>query len=223
MPSVHRRDTSPHSFISDIIGSFFALHCLFAGRCHLLHNLSSPVSASVWHSCHSCHSFYIKYDLFYSVTCNHHAHSVCNNDIHANRLRSHSFESRDHTPFNMKSFSPITILVATGLISAALALPRQHARHVHSHNEPGHESGYGHLDTSKRATSDTIALDSHVEYSSSMGVIGCLMNTNRIAYFPMTPPCSNPCIKLTAPNGNTINVLHIDQSGGSYDISMDAY
>lgn len=56
-----------------------------------------------------------------------------------------------------------------------------------------------------------------------MGVIGCLVNTNRIAYFPMTPPCSNPCIKLTAPNGNTINVLHIDQSGGSYDISMDAY
>ncbi|KAJ4367830.1 hypothetical protein N0V86_009667 [Didymella sp. IMI 355093] len=123
----------------------------------------------------------------------------------------------------MKSFSPITILIAAGLIPATLALPRQHVRHIHSHNEEGHEEGYKHLHADKRATTGTIALDSHVEYSSSTGVIGCLINTNRIAYFPMMPPCSNPCIKLTAPNGNSINVLHIDQSGGSYDISMDAY
>lgn len=69
----------------------------------------------------------------------------------------------------------------------------------------------------------SVALDSHVQYSSSLGVIGCLIDTNRVAYWPSAPPCDNPCVKLTAPNGNTITVLHIDQSGGSYDISMDAY
>ncbi|KAG9202703.1 hypothetical protein G6514_003955 [Epicoccum nigrum] len=117
----------------------------------------------------------------------------------------------------MKSFSAITILAAAGLAPAVLALPQHHPGGHYSHH---HEN---HGNAEKRATSGTIALDSHVEYSSSMGVIGCLVNTNRIAYFPMTPPCSNPCIKLTAPNGKSINVLHIDQSGGSYDISMDAY
>ena len=124
----------------------------------------------------------------------------------------------------MKSFSTVSILLVAGLVSTIVALPHQHAaRHntPHSHHEAGHEDGYKQL--AQRSTGGTIALDSHVEYSSSMGVIGCLVDTNRIAYFPMTPPCSNPCIKLTAPNGNTINVLHIDQSGGSYDISMDAY
>lgn len=120
----------------------------------------------------------------------------------------------------MKTFSLTTILVAAGLGPAVLAFPHQHAGGHYSHH---HEDDKLAAVSDKRALSVVIALDSHVEYSSSMGVLGCLINTNRIAYFPMMPPCTNPCIKLTAPNGNTINVLHIDQSGGSYDISMDAY
>ncbi|KAK4033799.1 hypothetical protein C8A01DRAFT_49682 [Parachaetomium inaequale] len=44
----------------------------------------------------------------------------------------------------------------------------------------------------------------HDMYSSSVGVLGCKINTNRVAYWPMS-------------------LLRIDQSGGTYDISYDAY
>jgi hypothetical protein len=117
----------------------------------------------------------------------------------------------------MKSFSSIASLLATGMVPTILALPHQGHDDGRSHYEHGHQY------SSKRATTGTIALRPHVEYDSSMGVIGCLINTNRIAYWPLPPPCDNPCVKLTAPNGNTINVLHIDKSTSSYDISMDAF
>lgn len=195
---------------------------MFAGRHHLLHKpslsrfniISRLFVPLVARSISSISSFILSLvpiTLIHSTTT-----SLILDDLD-------NANSKQEIPFSFKiRSSPIAIFVAADLIPAALALPRQHVRHIYSHNEPGYEEGYAQH-TSKRATSGTIALDSHVEYSSSMGVIGCLINTNRVAYFPTTPPCSNPCIKLTAPNGNTINVLHIDQSGGSYDISMDAY
>jgi hypothetical protein len=113
----------------------------------------------------------------------------------------------------MNSLATTALIVALGSIPAILAAPQYHPPHFH-------ETHDNNLHT---RSSGTISLDSHVEYSSSIGVLGCMINTNRIAYWPLTPPCDNPCVKLTAPNGNTINVLHIDTSGGSYDISMDAY
>ncbi|KAH0006683.1 hypothetical protein KCU78_g12180, partial [Aureobasidium melanogenum] len=32
----------------------------------------------------------------------------------------------------------------------------------------------------------TISATPHVEYSSSIGVLGCKINTNRVAYWPMS-------------------------------------
>lgn len=62
----------------------------------------------------------------------------------------------------------------------------------------------------------------HEQYSSSIGVLGCLINTNRVAYWPMGVDCNNICVKVT--NGDrSLTLLKIDQSGGAYDISYDAW
>src|SRR2546429_255702 len=59
-------------------------------------------------------------------------------------------------------------------------------------------------------------------FSSSIGVLGCHINTSRVAYWPMQPGCNNLCKKVTA-KGRSIHLLHIDTSGGAYDISYDAW
>ncbi|RFU74619.1 hypothetical protein TARUN_7633 [Trichoderma arundinaceum] len=62
----------------------------------------------------------------------------------------------------------------------------------------------------------------HEQYSSSVGVLGCLINTNRVAYWPMGVNCNDICVKVT--NGDrSLHLLKIDQSGGAYDISYDAW
>lgn len=62
----------------------------------------------------------------------------------------------------------------------------------------------------------------HVQYGSSVGVLGCKINTNRVAYWPSMPSCDKFCIKLS--NGDrSVHVMHIDQSGGANDISYDAW
>ncbi|KAK4073419.1 uncharacterized protein Triagg1_5245 [Trichoderma aggressivum f. europaeum] len=68
----------------------------------------------------------------------------------------------------------------------------------------------------------TVSITPHEQYSSSVGVLGCLINTNRVAYWPSSVDCNNICVKLTY-KGQSINVLKIDQSGGAYDISYDAW
>lgn len=70
--------------------------------------------------------------------------------------------------------------------------------------------------------SGTYSVTPHDAYSSSIGVLGCKVDVNRIAYWPETPDCSNMCVKLTH-NGNSLTVLHIDTSGGAHDISYDAW
>jgi len=62
----------------------------------------------------------------------------------------------------------------------------------------------------------------HDAYSSSIGVIGCKVNTNRIAYWPGSVDCNNLCVKLSY-GGRSVHLLRIDQSGGAYDISYDAW
>ncbi|KAL7796142.1 hypothetical protein V8C37DRAFT_414421 [Trichoderma ceciliae] len=62
----------------------------------------------------------------------------------------------------------------------------------------------------------------HEQYSSSIGVLGCLINTNRVAYWPMPIDCNNICVKVTN-GGRSLNLLKIDQSAGAYDISYDAW
>lgn len=67
-----------------------------------------------------------------------------------------------------------------------------------------------------------ISITPHDVYSSSIGVLGCKINTNRVAYWPMFPSCDSMCVKVSA-NGRSVNLLQIDSSGGAYDISYDAW
>lgn len=62
----------------------------------------------------------------------------------------------------------------------------------------------------------------HDQYSSSIGVIGCKINTNRVAYWPMGVNCNDICVKVSY-GGRSLNLLKIDQSGGAHDISYDAW
>lgn len=67
-----------------------------------------------------------------------------------------------------------------------------------------------------------VSVTPHDKFSSSVGVLGCHIDTNRVAYFPEFPSCESVCVEVSA-NGRTVNLLHIDQSGGAYDISYDAW
>ncbi|KAF2148222.1 hypothetical protein K461DRAFT_282639 [Myriangium duriaei CBS 260.36] len=70
----------------------------------------------------------------------------------------------------------------------------------------------------------TATFTPHVQYASSMGVLGCKINTNRVGYLPMWPGCDNLCYKIHNPaTGNSVNILHVDSSAAAYDISADAF
>ncbi|RFU75648.1 hypothetical protein TARUN_6583 [Trichoderma arundinaceum] len=68
----------------------------------------------------------------------------------------------------------------------------------------------------------TVSVTPHEQYSSSIGVLGCHINTNRVAYWPGAVDCDNICVQLSY-QGRTLNVLKIDSSGGAHDISYDAW
>ena len=69
-----------------------------------------------------------------------------------------------------------------------------------------------------------ISITPHTQYGSSIGVLGCLIDTNRVAYWPLEPGCDSVCVKVTEPSsGRTVNLLTIDSSGGAFDISYDAW
>ncbi|EFY96537.1 cerato-platanin like protein [Metarhizium robertsii] len=73
---------------------------------------------------------------------------------------------------------------------------------------------------SKRGQS--ISVTPHDQYSSTIGVIGGMINANRVAYWPTYPSCDNICVKVSY-QGRSLNLLHIDKSGGAHDISYDAW
>lgn len=69
-----------------------------------------------------------------------------------------------------------------------------------------------------------ISITPHAQFSSSIGVLGCLIDTNRVAYWPIQPGCDSVCVKVTEPgSGRSVNLLAIDTSGGAFDISYDAW
>ena len=72
------------------------------------------------------------------------------------------------------------------------------------------------------AAKETIWATPHDSYSSSIGVVGCKINTDRVAYWPMAVDCNNVCVSLSY-GGRTLYLLRIDQSGGAYDVSYDAW
>ncbi|KAF9877866.1 hypothetical protein CkaCkLH20_04442 [Colletotrichum karsti] len=68
----------------------------------------------------------------------------------------------------------------------------------------------------------TVWATPHDSYSSSVGVLGCKINTDRVAYWPGSVDCNNLCISLSYED-RTVKLLRIDQSQGAYDISYDAW
>ncbi|KAM0541351.1 hypothetical protein ACHAPJ_013271 [Fusarium lateritium] len=70
--------------------------------------------------------------------------------------------------------------------------------------------------------SGTVWATPHDSYSSSIGVLGCKVNTNRIAYWPNSVDCNNICVALTYED-RTVHLLRIDQSQGAHDVSYDAW
>ncbi|KAL1868538.1 hypothetical protein VTK73DRAFT_3630 [Phialemonium thermophilum] len=67
-----------------------------------------------------------------------------------------------------------------------------------------------------------VAATPHNQYSSSVGVLGCHINTDRVAYWPEPVDCNNICVKLSY-GGRSLHLLRVDQSGGAYDVSYDAW
>jgi hypothetical protein len=67
-----------------------------------------------------------------------------------------------------------------------------------------------------------ISITPHDSYSSSVGVLGCKVNTNRIAYWPGSVDCNKICVRLSY-SGRSVYLLRVDQSGGAYDVSYDAW
>ena len=70
--------------------------------------------------------------------------------------------------------------------------------------------------------SNSVSTTPHAQFSSSVGVLGCKINTNRVAYWPGAVDCTNICVKLTY-GERSVFLLRIDQSGGAHDISYDAW
>jgi len=72
------------------------------------------------------------------------------------------------------------------------------------------------------ASGGSVWVTPHASYSSSVGVLGCMIDTNRVAYWPDSVDCNNICVALTY-EGRSVNLLRIDQSGGAHDVSYDAW
>ncbi|EPS35119.1 hypothetical protein H072_11394 [Dactylellina haptotyla CBS 200.50] len=70
--------------------------------------------------------------------------------------------------------------------------------------------------------SETAWVTPHESFSSSVGVLGCKIDTNRVAYWPGSVDCNNLCVELSY-EGRSVNLLRIDQSGGAFDVSYDAW
>jgi hypothetical protein len=70
--------------------------------------------------------------------------------------------------------------------------------------------------------SGTLEITPHDQYGSSIGVLGCKIDVNRVAYWPHEPRCDDPCVKISLGERSTY-VLHIDRSEAAYDVSYEVY
>lgn len=75
---------------------------------------------------------------------------------------------------------------------------------------------------SDSSSSSTVWVTPHEQYSSSVGVLGCKVNTNRVAYWPESVDCTNICVSLQYQN-RQVYLLRVDQSQGAHDVSYDAW
>jgi len=109
-----------------------------------------------------------------------------------------------------KMLSAITTVL--GFAAAISAAP--HARHGMQHQQ--------RAAANVLPRGQDVSITPHDKYSSSIGVVGCHINVQRVAYFPFPPKCGQMCVKVTH-EGRSLTLLHIDQSGGAFDISYDAW
>jgi hypothetical protein len=72
------------------------------------------------------------------------------------------------------------------------------------------------------ATIDAITIMPQADYASSLGVLGCKVNTDLAASWPKPADCENLCIRITT-STRTLHVLHVDQSASAYGISSYAW
>ncbi|KAH6609756.1 hypothetical protein Trco_003102 [Trichoderma cornu-damae] len=72
------------------------------------------------------------------------------------------------------------------------------------------------------SSTTTVWATPHDSYSSSVGVLGCKVNTNRIAYWPDSVDCTNICVSLQYQD-RRVHLLRVDQSQGAHDVSYDAW
>jgi len=70
--------------------------------------------------------------------------------------------------------------------------------------------------------SQSASITPHDKFSSSIGVIGCKIDTNRVAYWPGSVSCNDICVKVTH-DDRSVHLLRIDSSAGAHDISYDAW
>lgn len=74
------------------------------------------------------------------------------------------------------------------------------------------------------AKTTTIWATPHDSYSSSVGVLGCKIDTNRVAYWPSAIDCDSFCVEVSHPSsGRKVKLLRVDQSQGAHDMSYDAW
>ncbi|KAI1424380.1 hypothetical protein F5Y12DRAFT_453515 [Xylaria sp. FL1777] len=71
-------------------------------------------------------------------------------------------------------------------------------------------------------TSGAVWATPHDSYSSSVGVLGCKVNTDRIAYWPGSVDCNNICVSLSY-DDRSVKLLRVDSSQGAHDVSYDAW
>ncbi|RBR26541.1 uncharacterized protein FIESC28_00658 [Fusarium coffeatum] len=89
-----------------------------------------------------------------------------------------------------------TIIAATSVLASAVSYPRG-------------ESGFA-------------SITPHDMYESSVGVLGCKIDTNRVAYWPSSVDCNNICVRVSN-EGRSVYLLKIGSSSSAHDISYDAW
>ncbi|KAK3402366.1 hypothetical protein B0T20DRAFT_493655 [Sordaria brevicollis] len=62
----------------------------------------------------------------------------------------------------------------------------------------------------------------HSSYSSSVGVLGCKVNVNNMAYWPEAIGCDDICIEVSY-EGRKVTLFRVDNSVGAHDISFNAF
>ncbi|KOS22469.1 hypothetical protein ESCO_002082 [Escovopsis weberi] len=107
----------------------------------------------------------------------------------------------------------MSIIIST-ILAAILA--------IWTHARPAISGSSSSSSSSGSSGTYSVYATPHASYSSSIGVPGCKVNTDRIAYWPAPVSCDDICVSLRHA-GRELLLLRVDQSSGAHDISFDAF